>query len=108
MPAGLCRDCGAALPAPAPARCRGCGSPRVVAHPEIETLAIAHIDCDAFFAAIEKRDDPSLHDKAVIVGGSRRGVVLTACYNAPHPRRALGHADVQGAKPLPARHDRAP
>ena len=82
MPAGLCRDCGAALPAPAPARCRGCGSPRVVAHPEIETLAIAHIDCDAFFAAIEKRDDPSLHDKAVIVGGSRRGVVLTACYNA--------------------------
>ena len=82
MPAGLCRDCGAALPAPAAARCRGCGSPRVVAHPEIETLAIAHIDCDAFFAAIEKRDDPSLHDKAVIVGGSRRGVVLTACYNA--------------------------
>ena len=82
MPAGLCRDCGAALPAPAPARCRLCGSPRVVAHPELETLAIAHIDCDAFFAAVEKRDDPSLRDKAVIVGGSRRGVVLTACYNA--------------------------
>ena len=82
MPAGLCRDCGAALPAPAPVRCRTCGSPRVVAHPEIETLAVAHIDCDAFYAAVEKRDDPSLRDKAVIVGGSRRGVVLTACYNA--------------------------
>ncbi len=82
MPAGLCRDCGAALPAPAPVRCRACGSPRVVAHPELETLPVAHIDCDAFYAAIEKRDDPSLRDKAVIVGGSRRGVVLTACYNA--------------------------
>ena len=82
MPAGLCRDCGAALPVPAPARCRSCLSPRVVAHPELETLAIAHIDCDAFYAAIEKRDDPALRDKAVIVGGSRRGVVLTACYNA--------------------------
>ncbi len=82
MPAGLCRDCGAALPAPAPVRCSACGSPRVVAHPELETLPVAHIDCDAFYAAIEKRDDPSLRDKAVIVGGSRRGVVLTACYNA--------------------------
>ena len=82
MAAGLCRDCCAALSAPAPARCRSCGSPRVVAHPELEALAVAHVDCDAFYAAVEKRDDPSLLDKAVIVGGSRRGVVLTACYNA--------------------------
>ncbi len=54
----------------------------MVAHAELETLSVAHIDCDAFYAAVEKRDDPSLRDKAVIVGGSRRGVVLTACYNA--------------------------
>jgi hypothetical protein len=28
-------------------------------HDELESLSIAHIDCDAFFAAVEKRDDPS-------------------------------------------------
>lgn len=54
----------------------------MVAHRELDALAIAHIDCDAFYAAVEKRDDASLRDKAIIVGGSRRGVVLTACYNA--------------------------
>jgi DNA polymerase-4 len=51
-------------------------------HPEIDTLGIAHIDCDAFYAAIEKRDDPPLADKPVIVGGRKRGVVTTACYIA--------------------------
>ena len=57
-----------------------CGSR---SHPELATLGIAHLDCDAFYAAIEKRDDPSLRDKPVIVGGgSRRGVVSTACYVA--------------------------
>ena len=50
--------------------------------PELETLAIAHMDCDAFYAAIEKRDDPSLKDMPVIVGGGVRGVVSTACYIA--------------------------
>ena len=77
----LCRDCLEELPA-APARCPACGSPRVIGHPELDRLSIAHLDCDAFYAAIEKRDDPSLKDKPVIVGGGRRGVASTACYVA--------------------------
>ena len=77
----LCRDC-LARAAPAGGRCAHCGSPRLLIHPELDQLAIAHIDCDAFYAAIEKRDDPSLHDKPLIVGGGRRGVVATCCYIA--------------------------
>jgi DNA polymerase IV len=78
---GFCRDCLADNPDHV-RRCRTCGSPRLVAHPELAKLAIAHVDCDAFYATIEKRDNPSLRDKAVIVGGGKRGVVATACYVA--------------------------
>jgi DNA polymerase-4 len=40
------------------------------------------MDCDAFFASVEKRDNPELGDKPVVIGGGRRGVVSTACYVA--------------------------
>ncbi len=78
----FCRDCLTEARADAK-RCKTCGSHRVLTHDELETLSIAHMDCDAFYAAIEKRDNPDLIDKAVIVGGSsRRGVVSTCCYVA--------------------------
>lgn len=63
-------------------RCRSCGSPRLLAHVERDRLSIAHIDCDAFYASVEKRDRPELRDKPVIIGGGKRGVVSTACYVA--------------------------
>ncbi len=77
----LCRDClwrGEGRHG----RCPACASPRVLVHAELFTLAIAHIDCDAFYASVEKRDRPELRDQPVIVGGGVRGVVTTACYVA--------------------------
>jgi DNA polymerase IV len=79
--ASFCRDC-LADAAPQSPRCAGCGSPRLLRHDELETLAIAHVDCDAFYATIEKRDDPTLAAEPVIVGGGKRGVVATCCYIA--------------------------
>ena len=79
--AGFCRDCFSPVEGEE-RRCRACGGPRLLRHPELHDLSIAHIDCDAFYAAIEKRDRPELADKPVIVGGGTRGVVSTACYIA--------------------------
>ncbi len=76
----LCRDCLATFDAQA--RCPKCRSPRVVSHDELFSLSIAHMDCDAFYASVEKRDNPELASKPVIIGGGRRGVVSTACYVA--------------------------
>ncbi len=81
----LCRVClsffetGAA---PAPKRCPACRSPRILTHPELKTLSIAHMDCDAFYASVEKRDHPEYRDLPLIVGGGTRGVVSTCCYIA--------------------------
>ncbi len=81
----LCRDCLAlaARRPPPQARCQNCGSPRLIDEAGRSDLAIAHIDCDAFYAAVEKRDHPELRDKPLIVGGEgKRGVVSTCCYIA--------------------------
>jgi DNA polymerase IV len=79
--ASVCRSCTARYEAPATA-CRACGSKRLASHPQLDALCIAHLDCDAFFAAIEKRDDPGLRSRPVIIGGGQRGVVATCCYIA--------------------------
>ena len=78
--ARLCRDC--LSTADHIERCLECGSPRILRHQELFDLSIAHMDCDAFYASVEKRENPSLADKPLIIGGGRRGVVSTACYIA--------------------------
>ena len=79
---GFCRDCLSLQKLESARRCRTCGSPRLVRHPELYKLSLAHVDCDAFYASVEKRDNPDIRDKPVIIGGGTRGVVSTACYIA--------------------------
>ncbi|NVJ90983.1 MAG: DNA polymerase IV [Methylocystaceae bacterium] len=79
----LCRDCAHSFTdRPETQRCPVCGSVRLLSHPELNDLHIAHIDCDSFFATVEKRDNPELKNKPVVVGGRHRGVVAAACYIA--------------------------
>lgn len=78
----LCRDCGATCPVPSQGHCPECGGRRLVAHPELEDLAVAHVDCDAFYASVEKRDRPWFADQPLIIGGGKRGVVAACCYVA--------------------------
>jgi DNA polymerase-4 len=75
----LCRDCGLYS---STNKCSACNSLNIISHEEIKILNIAHIDCDSFFCSVEKRDNPEIRNKPVIVGGGKRGVVSAACYNA--------------------------
>ena len=79
----LCRDCWHMQIMPSGQQsCLNCSSRRHITHPELDTLSIAHVDCDAFYCSVEKRDNPELKHKPIVVGGGRRGVVSAACYNA--------------------------
>jgi len=78
----LCRDCLTVFDADPGPRCPACRRPRILRHAELHRLHLAHMDCDAFYASVEKRDDPSLAEKPLIVGGGKRGVVSTCCYIA--------------------------
>ena len=77
----ICRECLSTFDSKV-LYCANCESLNLISHKEIEKLDIAHVDCDAFYASIEKRDNPKLKNSAVIIGGGKRGVVATACYLA--------------------------
>ncbi len=78
----LCRTCFRLDDGPADGACASCGGSHTVSHAELDRLRIAHLDCDSFYASVEKRDRPELADKPVLVGGQKRGVVMAACYVA--------------------------
>lgn len=77
----FCRDCLSEIDKNK-TKCPNCSSPRLLSHPELKNLTIAHIDCDAFYASVEKRDNPDLMTQPLIIGGGKRGVVSTCCYIA--------------------------
>ena len=77
----ICRECLSTFDSKV-LYCANCESLNLISHKEMEKLEIAHVDCDAFYASIEKRDNPKLKNSAVIIGGGKRGVVATACYLA--------------------------
>ena len=76
----ICRDC--TTFSIDKIKCHKCNSPRILKHNELFSLNIAHIDCDAFYASVEKSLNPQLINKPIIVGGGKRGVVTTCCYIA--------------------------
>lgn len=81
----LCRTCATVFELNAETKirsCSNCGRSRLISHTELLDLSIAHVDCDSFYASVEKREDPTLSNKPLIIGGEHRGVVSTACYIA--------------------------
>ena len=83
MTPGICRTCRHQQSLEqANEACPNCGARRWLSHTDLDQLTIAHIDCDAFYASVEKRAHPEWADKPLIVGGRQRGVVTTACYIA--------------------------
>ncbi|MBT5186208.1 MAG: DNA polymerase IV, partial [Kordiimonadaceae bacterium] len=83
MVSAFCRDCLNDIEEyQSNTSCPKCASPRIISHSELDQLSIAHIDCDAFYASVEKRDNPELNSKPLIIGGGKRGVVSTCCYIA--------------------------